>query len=89
MSGRLDAPDFESRVRDYLAVEWIPPALPWVDPAKDAEATAAMIAAGLTSRRRAVAAQGYAVEELDAEIVSDRARETELGLTFGETANAA
>lgn len=89
LSGRLDAPDFESRTRDYFAVEWIPPALPWVDPAKDAEATAAMIAAGLTSRRRAVAAQGYAVEELDAEIVSDRARETELGLTFGETANVA
>ena len=89
LSGRLGAPGFESRMRDYFAVEWIPPALPWVDPAKDAQATATMIAAGLTSRRRAVAAQGYAVEELDAEIVSDLARESDLGLAFGGTVNAA
>jgi lambda family phage portal protein len=90
LSGELDAPDFEASMAAYFAVEWIPPAMPWVDPAKDAEATATMIAAGLTSRRRAVAAQGYSVEELDAEIVSDRAREAALGVSFNrESANAA
>lgn len=47
-----------------------------------------MISAGLTSRRRAVAAQGYSVDELDAEIVSDREREKALGLSFGETREA-
>jgi len=91
LSGELDASDFESNIADWFACEWIPPAQEWIDPKKDAEATATMIAAGLTSRRRAVAAQGYAVEELDAEIISDRERETELGLVFGgqkESANA-
>ena len=46
------------------------------------------------SRRQAVAAQGYSVEELDAEIASDREREAGLGLAFSsngqrEAANAA
>ncbi|MEP7365620.1 MAG: phage portal protein [Acidobacteriota bacterium] len=89
LTGEIDAPDFEARMPDYFACEWIPPAQAWVDPEKDAKATAAMIASGLTSRRRAVAAQGYSVEELDAEIISDRQRETGLGLSFGpETTNA-
>lgn len=78
----LDAPDFEANADEYFACEWIPPAQEWIDPTKDAEATATMIASGLTSRRRAVAAQGYSVEELDSEIASDREREKELGLSF-------
>ena len=85
----LEAADFEASAADYLACEWIPPAQEWIDPAKDAEATATMIASGLTSRRRAVAAQGYSVEELDSEIISDRERERELGLSFGEQREAA
>lgn len=89
LAGEIDAPDFESNADDWFACEWIMPAQEWIDPAKDAEATATMIAAGLTSRRRAVAAQGYSVTELDAEIISDRERERELGLSFGETKEAA
>lgn len=89
LAGDLDAADFESNAGDWFACEWIPPAREWIDPEKDARATAEMISAGLTSRRRAVAAQGYSVDELDAEIISDRERERELGLSFGETTEAA
>ncbi len=89
LAGEIDAPDFESNADQWFACEWIMPAQEWIDPAKDAEATATMIATGLTSRRRAVAAQGYSVEELDAEIISDRERERELGLSFGEAKEAA
>jgi lambda family phage portal protein len=83
LSGGLIAPDFETSFTDYMAVEWIPPAQPWVDPLKDAEATERMMAAGLMSRRQAVAALGYSIEDLDVEIAADRAREKTLGLTFG------
>jgi lambda family phage portal protein len=83
LSGELDLPDFETNADAYFDVEWIPPVQEWVDPQKDAEATAAMIRAGLMSRRQAVAAQGYDIETLDAEIAADRARETSLGLSFG------
>jgi lambda family phage portal protein len=75
IAGDLDA---------LLAVEWIVPARPWVDPQKDAEAARMAIADGLTSRRREVAALGWDVEELDAEIAADNARARALGLTFGD-----
>jgi lambda family phage portal protein len=65
------------------AVNWIPPGWDWVDPEKDARADAQAIAAGLKSRREVVAARGYDVEQLDAEIAADRAREKRLGLDFG------
>ncbi|SEN58074.1 phage portal protein, lambda family [Gemmobacter aquatilis] len=67
---------------DLFAVEHIPPAQPWVDPAKDAEATLTLMGAGLMSRRQAVASLGYSIEKLDAEIAADRQRESAMGLSF-------
>lgn len=71
---------------ENLGADWYPPPMPWVDPLKDAEATQAMLGSGLMSRRQAVAALGYDVEVLDAEIAADRERERTLGLTFGTVA---
>lgn len=69
---------------ELLAVEWITPAQPWVDPQKDAEAARLALEAGLTSRRREVAALGWDVEQLDAEIAADRERARSLGLAFSD-----
>lgn len=71
-----------------LACEFIPPARPWIDPQKDAAATAEMLKLGLTSRRRAVAELGWDVARLDQEISEDRIREAALGLNFTETNDA-
>jgi capsid protein len=73
----------------YCAVNWIPPGWDWVDPAKDADADATAIAAGLKSRREVVAARGYDIEQLDAEIAADKAREKALGLQFNAPAKPA
>lgn len=73
---------------DLFAVEWIPPAQPWVDPLKDANATVALMKAGLMSRRQAVAQLGYSIDELDSEIAADRAREADLGLNFNNNTEA-
>lgn len=86
LSGELEAPGFEASPRDWLAADWLPPKPMQVDPLKDTEATAAEIAAGLTSRRKAVAERGWDIDDLDSEIAADRARETTLGLQFGATA---
>jgi capsid protein len=75
-----------ARVTGDTAAEFYPPAQPWVDPLKDTQATREAMAAGLLSRRQAVAALGYDVESLDREIAADRAREAALGLTFGPAA---
>ena len=71
LSGELAAPDFESSPRDFLACEWLPPAFMQVDPAKQVQADVAEMNAGLTSRRKLVAARGWALEDLDAEIAAD------------------
>jgi lambda family phage portal protein len=82
LAGRIDAAGFENDPESTLAVEWYPPAWEGVDAEKDARAEAELIAAGLKSRRQAVAERGYSIEALDREIAADRARETQLGLNF-------
>ncbi len=81
LAGRVDG-----TLDELLAVEWIAPAQPWVDPQKDAEAARTQLAAGLTSRRRVVASLGWDIEQLDAEIAADHAREVALGLSFPQDA---
>lgn len=78
---QMVAPLF-TRVTGETAAEFYPPAQPWVDPLKDTQATKEAIAAGLLSRRQAVAALGYDVAQLDREIAADRQRESALGLAF-------
>jgi lambda family phage portal protein len=82
LSGRLDAPGFERDPEPWFAVNWLPPKNDWVDPLKDAQAEILAINAGLMSRRQAVAARGYDLEKLDAEIAQDRADAAALGLDF-------
>jgi lambda family phage portal protein len=79
LASRLDLPDLSLA----LKAEWLPPRPMQVDPAKDMAAAREALAMGLTSRKQAVAAQGWNVAELDAEIAADRAREAGLGLSFG------
>ncbi|MGY6662215.1 MAG: phage portal protein [Glycocaulis sp.] len=87
LSGDTDAPDFERDPGAYLAAEHYPPAMPWLDPAKDVNATVTAIEAGLMSRRQAVAERGYSVEALDREIAADRKREAALALNLQESRN--
>jgi len=73
-------------------VQWIPPRWDWVDPLKDIQAQVLAIESGLLSRRKAVEATGYDIEEIDRENAADAARAADLGLTYrmspGETQGA-
>jgi lambda family phage portal protein len=88
LSGALDLEDLESA----LPVQWIPPRWDWVDPLKDIQAQLLAIEAGLLSRRKAVEATGYDIEEIDRENAADRDRAAGLGLSYraspGETQGA-
>jgi capsid protein len=59
---------------------------------KDIQAQVLAIETGLLSRRKAVEATGYDIEEIDRENAADAARATELGLAYrtnpGETQGA-
>ncbi|SHF46665.1 phage portal protein, lambda family [Ruegeria intermedia] len=78
LSGALDLPD----IRAARAVHWIPPRWDWVDPLKDIQAQLLGINAGLMSRRKAVEATGYDIEEIDRENAADAARAAALGLHY-------
>ena len=88
LAGELDPSDLAGA----LAVQWIPPRWDWVDPLKDIQAQLLAIEAGLLSRRKAVEATGYDIEEIDRENAADRDRAEGLGLQYraspGETQGA-
>ena len=79
LSGALDLPDMAKA----KPVHWIPPRWDWVDPLKDIQAQLLGIEAGLMSRRKAVEATGYDIEEIDRENAADAARAAALGLHYG------
>jgi len=88
LTGALDLPD----IKQARAVHWIPPRWDWVDPLKDIQAQLLGIDAGLMSRRKAVEATGYDIEEIDRENAADAERAAALGLNYrtspGETQGA-
>ncbi|OHV27041.1 phage portal protein [Rhizobium sp. RSm-3] len=68
------------RDRAAFGVKWLPPAWPWVDPLKDAQAAVLEMDNLLRSRAEIVSERGYDVEQLDREISADKARADRLGL---------
>ena len=88
LSGALDLSDMTKA----KPVHWIPPRWDWVDPLKDIQAQLLGINAGLVSRRKAVEATGYDIEEIDRENAADAERAAALGLNYstspGETQGA-
>jgi capsid protein len=88
LSGRFEAPFFEMNPEPYLSANFITPRQDWVDPLKDSQADIMAINAGHMSRRQAVAARGYSLEALDAEIAADKQNAESLGLNFSQPAAA-
>lgn len=87
MAGAIALPDYEQQRRVFLGCSWLPPKWDWVDPLKDARAEIEQIEAGLKSRTQALAERGYDADQVDAEIAADRARERQLGLSFGSASS--
>jgi len=89
LAGALDLPGFAADPRAWWPCKWIPPRWEWIDPLKDRQAEKLAVDAGFKARADVVEAEGYDVEETDARIAADRAREDGLGLSFapgaGET----
>jgi lambda family phage portal protein len=86
-AGALDLPGYARDPWQYEQVQWITPGWPWVDPLKDSQASLMDIRAGLTSRRRVVAATGEDVEQIDREQLEDHERTTEMGLIYDSDPN--
>lgn len=63
-------------------IRWIAPLPEMIDVQSEVAAECARIRAGLKSRSEAVAATGWDVEQIDAEIAADNARADQLGLVL-------
>lgn len=68
---------------DARRCDWRPQRHDYINPAQDIAATGQAIALGLTSRSAEIAERGDDAEMIDAQIAADKAREQQLGLTFG------
>ena len=89
ISGALSLPGYDAGRRSYQSCKWLPPRFDWIDPQKDAQAEILQIEAGLKSRTQAVSERGDDIEQVDAEIAADKAREERMGLTFTSSAAGA
>jgi lambda family phage portal protein len=88
-AGRLDYDAFAANREAFLGCKWLTPKNMWIDPLKDAQGEREAIAAGLLSRREAIASRGWDIEQVDSEIAADRDRERRLGLSFAPTPSPA
>jgi lambda family phage portal protein len=80
LSGALSIPGYRRNRRQFQQIRWIPPAWPWVDPLKDRQAEQLAVSERWKARSDVVEAEGFDVDETDARIAADQAREEALGL---------
>lgn len=79
-SGRLAAPGFSARRRDYLASYWTPPSWGWVDPVKEEVAARESIRGFLSTHADELAAQGKDFDQVVERCAREHKRLKELGL---------
>lgn len=65
MAGKLRAPDYAARRREYLRVEWRTDGWPYMHPVQDVQAKLMAIEGGLESRPAAVAERGWSYRDVD------------------------
>lgn len=80
--GALRAPGFADNPRPYLKVRWVAPGWRYVNPVQEESAIRSAIRNGTRSRRQAVNALGFDIEQIDQEIAEDNARADRLGLVL-------
>ena len=66
----------------FRSVRWIAPLPEMLDAKGEVDAEIARIRGGLKSRSEAVAATGWDIDQIDAEIAADNVRADRLGLVF-------
>lgn len=74
------APDFRDARAAYCHAEWIGPPRGWVDPQKEADASATRLDAGLSTLERECAEQGLDWQDVAVQRARERKRLAELGL---------
>jgi lambda family phage portal protein len=82
LTGGLSAAAYSADRAALEAVDWLPPAWPQVDPAKEIAAQVAAVRAGFKSRSEVIAERGLDAEDVDKAIAADAARLARLGINL-------
>jgi lambda family phage portal protein len=82
LTGGLSAAAYSADRAASEQVDWLPPAWPQVDPAKEIEAQVAAVRAGFKSRSEVIAERGLDAEDVDRAIAADAARLSRLGVVL-------
>jgi lambda family phage portal protein len=83
LHGLLPIPDsYATDPSPWLAVKWMPPLVPYIQPVQDIQAQKDAIRSGLTSRSATVSEHGEDAEAIDLEQQMDNERADRLGLVY-------
>jgi lambda family phage portal protein len=82
LSGALTLPGYETDPYPYLAVEWTPPAWPWVDPESDINAAVKEVRAGFSTRSDICKQKGTDRQTVDKKQAEDDASADGAGLKY-------
>lgn len=79
--------EFLKRIKELMAVKWMPPKWEWIDPLNDLQAEKLAVRAGFKSRGDVIEELGYDPQETDARITEDRDRAASTHLVFDSDAH--
>src|SRR5690606_24406604 len=81
LSGRVRLPEGIT-IGQVARAKWVPQGWAYIHPVQDVQSKELEVRAGFRSRSEVVSADGYDVEQVDAEIAADNKRADDLGLVF-------
>jgi lambda family phage portal protein len=83
LSGALDIPGYWKNREEYVKARWITPGWSWIDPQKEAAASNALLADGLTTREELCGGRGKDWREVMLQIKEERDFAESIGLDLG------
>lgn len=84
LSGALSIPDYWHRREEFTRVRWVTPGWSWIDPQKEAVASAALLDSGLTTREELCGGRGRSWRDVMVQLKEERDFAASIGLALGQ-----
>jgi lambda family phage portal protein len=84
ISGALAIADYWRKREEYTRVRWVTPGWSWIDPQKEAAASAALIDSGLTTREELCGSRGRSWQDVMIQLKEEQDFAESIGLVLGQ-----
>ena len=84
LGGALSIPDYWNRREEYTRVRWVTPGWSWIDPQKEAAASAALLDSGLTTREELCGSRGRSWQDVMIQLKEEQDFAASIGLILGQ-----